>query len=38
MSNVDRIGSDRTGNETDGAKNSLNCNICRFKLGILIIY
>ena len=27
MQDVDRIGSDRTSNETDGAKNILNCNI-----------
>ena len=38
MQNVGRIESDRTSNETDGVKNILNCNIDRFKLGILIIY
>ena len=37
MQNVDRIESDRTSNETDGSKNILNCNIRRFKLGMLII-
>ena len=38
MQNVDRIESDRTSNETDEAKNILNCNIRRFEIGILIIY
>ena len=38
MENLDRIESDRTSNETDGAKNISNCNICWFELGILIIY
>ena len=38
MQNVGRIESDRISNETNGAKNILNCNICRFKLGLLIIY
>ena len=38
MQNVDRIESNRTSNETDGAKSILNCNIGRFELGILIIY
>ena len=38
MENLDRIESDGTSNETDGAKNISNCNICRFELGILIIY
>ena len=38
MQNVDKIEYDRTSNKTDGAKNILNCNIRRFKLGILIIY
>ena len=38
MQNVDKIDYDRTSNKTDGVKNTLNCNIRRFKLGILIIY
>ena len=38
MENLDRIESDRTSNETDGAKNISNCNICWFELGIFIIY
>ena len=37
MQNVDRTESDRTSNETDESKNILNCNIRRFKLGMLII-
>ena len=38
MHNVDKVEYDKTSNETDEAKNILNCNICRFKLRILIIY
>ena len=39
MQNVDKTEYDRTSNKTDGMKNNiLNCNICPFKFGILIIY